>query len=119
MLPVRLPAFGLAHMVMAVAFLLLGLFVYAGLQTAAQSYRLQESRRVLERDIASLETDRAELQGLVDFLGSDEYIEGFARQHLGLVRAGEIQIRIDAPPPPEHTPAAADRWWERIFGRAP
>ena len=32
-------------MVLAVAILLLGLFVYAGIQTAAQSYRLRQHAR--------------------------------------------------------------------------
>ena len=41
----RVPAFGPAHIVMAVAALLLVLFAYSALQTAAQSYQLRESKR--------------------------------------------------------------------------
>ncbi|MGE3856907.1 MAG: septum formation initiator family protein [Dehalococcoidia bacterium] len=115
----RLPTFGPSHMVLAVALLLLGLFVYAGVQTAAQSYRLREHEREMFMRVQELRQQRAELQGLLAYLKSDEYVEAFARQQFGLVKPGEILVQVDAPvaPPPERRPG--EKWWEALFGTTP
>lgn len=113
----RLLAFGPAHIVMAVAALLLVLFVYSAVQTGAQSYRLSESRRALETELTELRLQRAELEGLRTYLASEEYIEAVARQQFGLARPGEIAVTIEAPASagPEYAPG--QRWWEALFGR--
>jgi cell division protein FtsB len=114
--PLRLPTFGLAHMVMAVALLLVGLFLYATVQTAAQSYRLHREQRQLDQEVTTLRRQRSELQGLLTYLNSDEYIEAFARQQFGLVRPGEIAVDVQAPSQVAATVKPGERWWEVLFG---
>ena len=112
----RLPTFGPAQMVLAVALLLLGLFFYAVVQTATQSYRLRQHERDVYNQVQDLRAQRAELQGLLTYLKSDEYVEAFARQQFGLVKAGETQVQVDAPPAPAQTRKSAEKWWESLFG---
>ncbi|MEX2447038.1 MAG: septum formation initiator family protein [Dehalococcoidia bacterium] len=103
-------------MVFVVAVLLLGLFLYATVQTAAQSYRLRQYERELHVEMQELHARRAELQGLLTYLESDEYVEAFARQQFGLVRPGETLVEVDAPAPPPAPRVAGARWWESLFG---
>ena len=112
----RLPAFGPTHMVLVVALLLLGLFFYAGVQTAAQSYRLRAHEHEVFAQVQELRRQRAELQGLYTYLKSDEYIEAFARQQFGLVKPGEILVQVDAPPPAPVQRRPGEKWWEALFG---
>ncbi len=112
----RLPTFGLAHMVMAVALLLVGLFLYATVQTAAQSYRLHREQKQLDQQVTTLRRQRAELQGLLTYLNSDEYIEAFARQQFGLVRPGETAVDVRAPSQSAAVVKPGERWWEVLFG---
>ena len=104
-------------MVLAVALLLVSLFAYAAVQTAAQSYGLSEDRHRIELELWELRRQRAELEGLVAYLGSEEYVEGVARQQLGLVREGEIAVLIDAPEDESARREPGERWWEALFGR--
>jgi cell division protein FtsB len=103
-------------MVLAVAVVLLGLFLYAMVQTAAQSFTLRQSERELFAEVVELRTEHAELEGLLAYLQSDEYIEAFARQQFGLVFPGETLVEIDAPPAPEEQRRAGERWWQILFG---
>ncbi|MDA1010538.1 MAG: septum formation initiator family protein [Chloroflexi bacterium] len=114
----RLPNFGPTYMVLTLAILLLGLFAYAFLQTAAQSYRLREMERELFVEVQDLRVQRAELEGLAAYIESDEYIEAFARQQFGLVRPGEILVQVDAPPSEVDPRRPGERWWEALFDTA-
>lgn len=114
----RLPAFGPTQMVLTLALLLLGLFAYAFLQTAAQSFRLREQERSLFLEVQGLRDQRAELEGLADYLESDEYVEAFARQQFGMVKPGETIVQVDAPPAPEDTRRPGEKWWEALFDTA-
>ena len=102
---------------MAVALLLLALYVYAAIQTAQNAYRLREAGRTLQGELYDLRRQHVELEGLRDYLGSDEYVEAVARERFGLVRPGEFAVVIDAPASsaPEREPG--QRWWEALFGR--
>ena len=120
----RLPTFGPLQMVIAIAALLLVLFAYAGVQTAAQQHRLTQQQRELEHEVARLQQQIAELEGLREYLASDEYIEAVGRSRFGLVQPGETAIIVedhaDAEEPlgsrvPEREPG--ERWWEALFGR--
>ena len=117
LLGLRPSAFGPAHVVLAVAALFLGLFLYSAAQTAAQTYRLHEQRRVLLHDVAELRRQRAELQGLREYLGSDEYLEAVARSRFGLVRPGETAVTVDGPTRAQPERTAGQRWWEALFAR--
>ena len=103
-------------MIMAVALSLVGLFLYATVQTAAQSYRLHREERALELEVGALRQQRAELEGLVTYLGTDEYIEAFARQQFGLVRPGEVAVEVRAPDGTGQVRRPGERWWEALFG---
>ncbi len=112
-----LPAFGPSHVVLTVAALFLCLFLYSYVQTAAQTFRLHEQRRVLVHEVDELRRQRAELAGLKEYLASDEYLETVARTKFGLVRPGETAVRVDAPTQaiPDRLPG--QRWWEALFAR--
>jgi cell division protein FtsB len=103
-------------MVIVVALLLMGLFVYAAFQTAAQSHRLQLEERALRGEIADLAQQHAELEGLAAYIESDEYIEAFARSKFGLIFAGETAVDVEAPPLPPAERQPGQRWWEPLFG---
>jgi len=104
-------------MVLAVAALLLGLFLYSAMQTAAQTYRLHDERRDLTQQVEALRKQKSELEGLSEYLASDEYIESVARSQFGLVLPGETAVVVDAPPAPTPTRAPGERWWESQFSR--
>ena len=114
---VRLPTFGPTQILMAVAALLFALFAYSAFQTAAHTYGLRELERSLQADVIELRGQRAELQGLSQYLRSDEYIEGVARAQFGLVRPGEVAGIVDAPPGPEPPVEPGERWWQTLFER--
>ncbi|MCA9847742.1 MAG: septum formation initiator family protein [Dehalococcoidia bacterium] len=114
----RLPAFGPAQMVLTLAILLLGLFAYAFLQTAAQAYRLRETERTMFDEVHGLREQRAELEGLAAYLESDEYVEAFARQQFGLVKPGETLVVVDAPTTSGPVRRPGERWWEALFDTA-
>tara|TARA_Y100000588_G_scaffold227058_1_gene240866 strand:- start:2074 stop:2427 length:354 start_codon:yes stop_codon:yes gene_type:complete len=116
MLTFREPVFGPFQMVIAVALLLIGLFVYAGFQTAVQNHRLQLQERVLRDDIAQQQQQRAKLEGLSSYINSDEYIEAIARTEFGLVLPGEVAIVVEAPVVPLADRAPGERWWEPLVG---
>lgn len=102
-------------MVLAVALLLLGLFLYAMAQTAVQAHRLGAHEREVFAEVEQLRRQRAELQGLLAYLESDEYVEGFARQQFGYVKPGETLVEVTAPAAEKEQRRAGERWWEAAF----
>ena len=102
---------------MAVAALLFALFAYSAFQSVAHTYRLRELERSLQADVIELREQRAELQGLSQYLRSDEYIEGVARTQFGLVRPGEVAVIVQAPPGPQPPVEPGERWWQTLFER--
>ena len=103
-------------MVLAVALLLLGLFLYAMAQTAVQAHHLDQRERDVFAEVEQLRRQRAELEGLLTYLKSDEYIEGFARQQFGYVKPGETLVDVTAPEAAKEQRLAGERWWEAAFG---
>lgn len=104
-------------MVLAIALLLLGLFLYAMAQTAVQSHRIGQQERLVFAQVEQLRRQRAELQGLLTYLKSDEYVEGFARQQFGYVKPGETLVEVTAPPAAQKEQRRpGERWWEAAFG---
>lgn len=112
----REPVFGPFQMVIAVALLLIGLFVYAAFQTAVQNHSLQVQERVLRDDIAQQQQQRAKLEGLSKYTNSDEYIEAIARTEFGLVLPGEVAIVVEGPVVPLADRTPGERWWEPLIG---
>ena len=109
--------FGPLHVLLPMVALLVALFGYAALQTAAQNYHLAEERRVVEAEIHALRTRQAELEGLREYLLSDEYVEAVARSRFGLAYPGETVVLVDAPPSEEPGREPGERWWEVLFDR--
>jgi len=103
-------------MVFVVALLLMGLFVHAAFQTAAQSHRLQLQGSALRAEIGDLQAQHAELEGLRTYIESDEYIEAFARERFGLVMPGETVVEVEAPAVPLAEREPGERWWQVLFG---
>lgn len=98
------------------ALVLLGLFLYASAQTAARSHQLREEQRTLAREVEELRADRAELDGLLRWMQTDEYAELLARQELGLAHPGEMIVEVDAPEAPvDDTQEPGEAWWELLF----
>ena len=102
-------------MVIVVALLLLGLFLYAAVQTSTQSHRLRIQERELRAEIVVLQGLSAELEGLSRYLASDEYIEAFARERFGLAYPGEISVEVDSTDPLATVRLPGERWWEALF----
>lgn len=62
------------------------------LRAKEKAYKIQASE--LEEQIQA-EKDRAsEIEGLEDYVGTDEYVEDVAREKLGLVHEGEIIFKV-------------------------
>lgn len=83
----------------------------------------------LKQEAARLEGERRELQRLnaqlreeIKLLQTSEYVERLARERLGLVKPGEIALRIVETPPPanpmQKEPQEREKtWWERMLRR--
>ncbi len=110
-------SFGPLHVLFPLVALLLALFGYAALQTAAQNHRLAEERRAVQIEIHELRVRQAELEGLREYLLSDEYVEAVGRSHFGLAYPGETVVDIDAPAPDDTGRQPGERWWEVLFDR--
>lgn len=81
---IAVPSFGPEHIVVAVALLLLGLFLYAAVQTAQSNYRLQQTGRDIQQEVDDLRRQRAELAGLREYMATDEYVESYSEFVLGV-----------------------------------
>lgn len=109
--------FGPVQMVLVVAGVLLGLFLYSLFQTAQSNYHLQAEVDSTRQRVYELEVQQAELDGLKAYLATDEYIEGVARQQFGLVKPGEVAVVVDAGGFSQPPRRPGERWWEALFGR--
>ena len=109
--------FGPSQMVLAVVFVLLAFFIFSTIKTAAQSYELRQQHSELSYDINRLQTKKDILQGLDNYLMTDEYIEAFAREYYGLTYPGEISVEITAIEPLTNNRNVGEAWWEPIFSQ--
>lgn len=109
-------------MVIILAVLAVGYFLFAAIGDTILSQRLNQEEQQLQRNISDLQNDQAELTAIRDYLQTNEYIEGAARRLLGLVRPGE-QLYIIAssvtptpPAPDESDDEEPKSWWEQLYG---
>ena len=109
--------FGPSQMVLAVVFVLLAFFIFSTIKTAAQSYELRQQHSELSYDINRLQTKKDILQGLDNYLMTDEYIEAFAREYYGLTYPGETSVEIIAIEPLTNNRNIGEAWWEPIFSQ--
>lgn len=109
--------FGPAQLVLTLAGVLLALFLYSAAHTVAQNVRVHRQVEQSRAEVYHLRLQKQELQGLRDYMQTNEYIESEARTRFGLVRPGETEVVVDAPrtAPTERQPG--QRWWEALFRR--
>ena len=113
----RLPKISSTRIVLAVTAVIVGYFLVTGATTALRSNQLNEREDRLQAEITELEDRYERLQGLREYLDSDEYIEAVAREQLGLVRKGETSIVVisTAPTPDADEPEENELWWETLI----
>lgn len=116
----RLPRLSLTRVVIALALVAVGYFIFSAIGDALLSRQLERDEQRLQLEIAGLRQDQRELEAIRSYLETDEYIEGVARNTLGLVRPGEtlVVVSTNATPTPQPDGAAVDRrpWWETLYG---
>jgi cell division protein FtsB len=118
----RLPRLSLTRVVIVLAALAVGYFLFNAAKDTLLSHHLTQEEQQLHQQIDQLQSDKARLEALREYLKTDEYVEGAARR-LGLVRSGETLVIVSstAPAPPTPTPggvaSAAKPWWEQLFGQ--
>lgn len=118
----KLPRLSLARAAILLAALVVGYFIFTAVGEALLSQSLNRDEQRLQREIAELRYEQAQLEAIRDYLQTDEYIEGVARRVLGLVRPGETLVIVSSSVPP--TPAPDEQsdkdeyrtWWENLYG---
>lgn len=109
-------------MVIILAVLAVGYFLFAAIGDTILSQRLNREEQQLQRDIRELQEDQAQLTAIRDYLQTNEYVEGAARRLLGLVRPGEQLVVISSsvtptpPAPDEDDEEEPKTWWEQLYG---
>lgn len=91
-------------------------FASTAVHGAVRNARLQDARDEAELEVALLRDKKAHLEGIVEYVGSDEYVEQEARRQLGFVRPGETAFVVVSPQP-ETEDIQSPYWWERLFPR--
>ena len=90
-------------------------------QNVLRNYHLRQEEQQLRTELLELDRDNEQLQGIRDYLESDEYIEDVARRTLGLVKPGETLVVVSGEAPASSaapTPAPDAPWWKSLFGIA-
>jgi cell division protein FtsB len=124
---VPLPRLTPTRVVLFLAALAVGYFVFTAVGDALLSQRLGRDEQRLQYEISDLERQQRELVAIRDYLQTDQYIEGVARRLLGLVRPGETLVvvsssvtptpaPVDAEPAAEAPTPAYRHWWENLYG---
>ena len=68
-------------------------------QNILRNYHLRQEEQQLRTELLELDRDNEQLQGIRDYLESDEYIEDVARRTLGLVKPGETLVVVSGEAP--------------------
>jgi len=104
------------RLVFALCLVFSGYFAYTAAIEALQSHNVARDEATAARRVQELESDRAQLRAIVEYVSSDAYVEQEARRTLGYVRDGEIAIVVVGPEP-VRTPEESGDWWKRLFPR--
>jgi cell division protein FtsB len=97
--------------------LLIGLyFASTAVQGAIRNQRLDDARNQAQAEVNALQDKKAYLDAVVEYAGSDEYVEDAARRQLGYIMPGETAFVLVGPQAPEPSTESPD-WWERLFPR--
>ncbi len=118
----KLPRISLTRAVLILALVVVGYFIFSAASDALLSRRLNRDEQQLQREVANLHDQQAQLAAIRDYLKTDEYVEGVARRVLGLVRPGErlVIVSSSVEPTPAPTPAPGEEdtrpWGEKLYG---
>ena len=96
------------------ALALVGYFVFTAMDGVVNTNVLDARVSTLQGEIDEFEWQAEQLEALVAFLDSDEYIERVAREELGLVRVGEEAFAIQAPLRPGIS-ILRSPWWANLL----
>jgi cell division protein FtsB len=118
-MPKPLLSLSLTRVILLLAALAAVYFLINGATQALRSYQLGQEEERSEDELRQSHEEYRRLEALRDYLNSDEYIEGAAREQLGLVRPGEKGIAvISLSPTPTPSPNGEDEgqelWWESL-----
>lgn len=118
----KLPRLSLTRVVIIVAAVVVGYFLFAAAGDVLLSRELSGDKRELRSEVAELGRQQSELEAIRDYLRTDEYIEGVARRVLGLVRPGETLVIVSSSVQPTPAPTPQDGvegdprpWWEELY----
>lgn len=119
----KLPRLSLTRIVFLVVILVVGYFAFATIGDTLLSHQVSQDEQALRQEVAQLAEDKAMLEGIREYLWTDEYVESVARRMLGLVREGESLVIVSsnapATPPPEEEQVpdqeSSRSWWERLY----
>ena len=91
-----------------------------GIYTAASGWyrndQLDDDRATAEQRVRDLQTKKAYLEGVRQYVASDAYVEQQARRQLGYAREGEVVFVVTSPSVQQET-GTGGSWWERLFPR--
>ena len=96
------------------ALALVGYFVFTAMDGVVNTNTLDARITALTGEIDDLDWQAEQLEALVSFLDSDEYIERVAREELGLVRVGEEAFAIQSPLRPG-IQVLRSPWWANLL----
>ena len=106
---------------LAVTALVVVYFLVSAGFSGIRAHQLRQQEGRLDTDIQQLQERYQRLDALRQYLKSDEYIEGVARQQLGLVRGGETGIVVvstvasPTPTPGAGPDAGPQLWWDVLI----
>lgn len=119
----RLPRPSLVRVIILLAAVAVGYFIFSAVGDTLLSHRLTQDEQQVHDQIDRLSQQQKDLQNLRDYLQTDDYVEGVARRVLGFVKPGETLYIVNSDAPPTPVPTAGDAnatpepWWERLYGR--
>ena len=106
-----------SRLIFAACLLLAGWFTYTAVAGRIRNEQIDAEHAAALAEVRELEEKKAYLQGVIDYVSSDAYVEQEARRELGFVRDGEIAFAVVSPKPAEDEEKPAGHWWERLFPR--
>jgi len=91
-------------------------------ETYLRVFQLKREAARLEEERQELQRQNAQLREEIKLLQTSEYVERLARERLGLVKPGEIALRIVETPPSANSSQGKPQgrqktWWERMLQR--
>ncbi|MGH2608901.1 MAG: FtsB family cell division protein [Tepidiformaceae bacterium] len=105
-----------SRLIFAAGVLVAAYFIYLAAAGALQGHQLAEDQAQANRTVAELETKKAYLEAVREYVSSDAYVEQEARRRLGYIRDGEVPFSVISPPLEQEEERDGD-WWQRLFPR--